>query len=162
MLILAKTISKIMSGKLYTLLFTLISFLIMAISGMVMFFFFQESSLNYVMGLKKNGWMNIHNIAAIITVLLVAYHVAMRWEWMENIVLRKKKVTLNRELIGRRRNNTWFLIAFSLSVSTGFFSWIMSGDCIYCLPIHDKAGLVLVLVFMMHIFKHRNTFLKRK
>ena len=150
-----------MSNK--TILFTtLIAFLVMAISGLVMFFMFQESSLNYFLGMKKAGWMNVHNIAGVFTVILIAYHVAMRWGWIENIILRKKKIKLSKEMIGRRRNNTWFLLFFSLSFSTGFLSWIMGSDCEYCLEIHDKLGVVLVLIFLVHFYKHRSSFSRKK
>jgi len=127
-----------------------------------MFFMFQESSLNYFLGMRKAGWMNVHNIAGVFTIILIAYHVAMRWEWIDNVILRKKKMTLTKDMIGRRRNNTWFLVFFSLSFSTGFLSWIMGGDCEYCLEIHDKLGLILVLIFLMHFYKHRKTFSRKK
>ena len=151
-----------MSNKIIILFSTLIAFLVMAISGLIMFFMFQESSLNYFLGMKKAGWMNVHNIAGVFTVILIAYHVALRWEWIENVILRKKKMTLNKEMIGRRRNNTWFLLFFSLTFSTGFLSWIMSGDCEYCLEIHDKLGIVLFLIFLMHFYKHRKSFARKK
>lgn len=151
-----------MSSKLIILFSTLIAFLVLSISGLVLFFMFQETSLNYFLGMKKVGWMNVHNIAGVFTVILIAYHVAMRWTWIENIILRKQKMTLSKEVIGRRRNNTWFLLFFSLTLSTGFLSWIMGGDCDYCLDIHDKLGLVLVLIFLMHFYKHRKSFAPKK
>lgn len=151
-----------MSNKIIILLSTLAAFLVMATSGLVMFFIFQESSLNYFLGMKKTGWMNIHNISGIFALILIAYHIAMRWEWIENVILRKKKMQLNNEMIGRRRNNTWFLLFFSLSFSTGFFSWIMGSDCEYCLQIHDKLGIILILIFLMHFYKHRKSFSRKK
>ncbi len=150
-----------MANKTLILLSTLIAFLVMAISGLVMFFIFQESSLNYFLGMKKAGWMNIHNISGIFAVVLIAYHVAMRWVWIEHVILRKKKMQLSKEMIGRRRNNTWFLLFFSLTFATGFLSWIMGGDCEYCLEIHDKLGVVLFLIFLVHFYKHRKSFSRK-
>lgn len=150
-----------MSNKIIILLSTLVAFLVMAISGLVMFFMFQESSLNYFLGMKKAGWMNVHNISGVFAVILIAYHVAIRWVWIENVILRKKKMTLSKEMIGRRRNNTWFLLFFSLTFSTGFLSWIMGGDCEYCLEIHDKLGVVLFLIFLVHFYKHRKSFSRK-
>lgn len=143
-----------MKSKNLILLLTFLSFLIMAICGLLLFFVYQESAFIEVLGMKKNAWLNIHMIAATSTVILVFYHVALRWEWVENIILRKDKSKQDKVTVGKRRNIMWLLIFFSLSFSTGFLNYILEGECLFCEEYHSWIGLVLVLIFIMHMIKH--------
>lgn len=126
----------------------------MAATGLTMFIAYQDSAFINVLGMKKNSWLNIHMIAATLTALFIFYHVAMRWEWVEKIILRKGNVKPSKTIIGKRRNNTWLMLFFSLSLSTGFLNYLLEGECPLCEEYHDKIGLILILIFIMHMIKH--------
>jgi hypothetical protein len=133
----------------------LLSFLTLGISGLTMFFAFQEDIFSPFLGMNKSKWLDIHMTAAVTTILLVAYHVLLHWTWVENVIFRKATKKPNKQIIGRRRNNSWFMVFFSLSFLTGFLGWMLHDDCTYCLYIHEKSGLILILIFLTHLYKHR-------
>ena len=143
-----------MQNKNLILFFTFFSFLVLASTGLLMFITYQDSSYIEVLGMKKNSWLNIHMVAAAITAVFIFYHVAMRWTWIENIILRKDKAKPDKVTIGRRRNITWLLLFFSLSFSTGFLNFLLEGECLLCEEYHDKIGLVLILILLTHLIKH--------
>lgn len=145
-----------------TLLFvTFFSFLFMGSTGLLMFFSFSGDVFSKTWGLNKNQWLDIHMIFAILTFLLVSYHVATKWEWIEKYILRQVKSKPNREIISRRRNNTWMMILFTFTASSGLLSWLAGNDCPQCLKIHPYLGMGLWLVFLFHVYKHRE-YLRKK
>lgn len=126
----------------------------MAMSGIVLFVKFQEISTGSLLGLKKIFWLDFHISTAVITSFLILIHMAQRWDWIENIIFRKEKIRATKAIIGKRRNNTWFIIVFFLSFITGVTNWMLDGDCTLCNLVHDKLGLLLILIFGIHLFKH--------
>jgi|GEM_PF-6918647 cytochrome b561 len=145
-----------MPGKKFFLLVNLISFLILGGSGLVMFFAFRDLVFHKTLGMNQQEWLSIHTMFASVTVVSVFYHVAERWHWVEQVILRKSKAKFSTEIVGRRRNNTWLIIIFTFTASTGFINWILDGDCAACVYIHNKLGIALWLVILMHLYKHRN------
>lgn len=131
------------------------------ISGLIMFFAFTEDVFLKVLGFNKKEWLDQHLVAAVITVILVFYHVASRWSWVEKYLLESKGMKLSQEINKRRLSNAAMMFVFGLSVASGFLSWILSGECSVCLQIHKFNGLLLLLVFSYHIFLHRNSFLRK-
>ncbi len=144
-----------MPGKKFFLLVNLISFLILGGSGLVMFFAFQDSVFHKTLGMNQQEWLSIHTMFASVTVVSIFYHVAERWHWVEQVILRKSKAPVTSEIKSKRRINTWLIIIFSLTATTGFINWILDGDCEACVYIHNKFGLVLWLVILVHLYKHR-------
>jgi hypothetical protein len=143
------------------IIITLAFFVLMASSGLILYFGFQESSFVLFWGLSKTIWQNIHIFFAVSTLSLIVYHIGVRWNWVEQIIFRKTKEIVSKEIIRKRWNNTWFFIVLSLSVSTGFLSWLLHEECSVCTDYHGKIGFVLILVFLTHLYKHRKSFRMR-
>lgn len=137
---------------------TLLSFLLMGSTGLLLFYGFSDDVFNKIWGFNKSKWLDFHMIMAVITILLTSYHVIKRWPWIDKYIFRNGKSNPNKEIISRRRNNTWMMIMFSLTASSGFLAWIASGDCPLCLEFHPYSGITLWLVFLFHLYKHRRFF----
>jgi len=150
-----------MKIKKLLLFVTLFGFIFLGISGLILFFAFDEDVFQKVLGFNKKEWLDKHLITAVTMVILVFYHVGTRWSWVEKYLLESKGVKLSKEINKRRLSNSSMMLVFGLSVATGFLSWILSGECSVCLQIHKFNGLLLWLVFSYHIFLHRNAFLRK-
>ncbi len=140
---------------------TLFGFILLGISGLILFFAFNEDVFLKVLGLNKKQWIDKHLIAAVSMVILISYHVGSRWNWVEKYLLESKGVKWSKEINKRRLSNAAMMLVFGLSMASGFLSWILSGECSVCLQIHEFNGLLLWLVFVYHIFIHRNAFLNK-
>jgi len=66
--------------------FITLSFIITAISGLIMFFFLpegvQRGGYQQFLGLIKKNWVTLHNYAGIIMVVLVIIHFILHWDWI--------------------------------------------------------------------------------
>jgi len=143
-----------MNTKNLVLLLTFISFLMMASVGALMYFSFQDFSYHQVLGLNKNTWLNIHMMAAAITSIFIFYHVALRWDWIENIIFRKSKSKPSRAIIRKRRINSLMMFIFSLSFLTGFLNFLLEGECLICEEYHGLIGLIFIFIFILHMINH--------
>jgi len=72
-----------------------LSLLCVAISGLILFFFLPSGEgfrggrnlafrTNF-WALSKHSWVNIHNIAGIILIILILIHLIMHWQWIKNM-----------------------------------------------------------------------------
>jgi quinol-cytochrome oxidoreductase complex cytochrome b subunit len=63
-----------------------ISFLITAITGLVIFFFLpsgvRQGSYQTFLGIIKGTWAIVHDWAGIIFILLVIIHFMLHWDWI--------------------------------------------------------------------------------
>jgi len=144
-----------MKSKNIILFLNLISFLILASSGLLLYFYFTDSVYVKIFGRAKDWWLNVHSITAVIMILLVFHHLGERWFWVEQIILRKSNKTPTERTIGKRRNNSWFFIILSISFVTGFISWILDNECEFCAIIHKNSGIIMIFIFLGHLIKHR-------
>jgi cytochrome b subunit of formate dehydrogenase len=66
--------------------FMTISFIITAISGLVIFFFLPEGikrgGYQQFMGIMKQNWILIHDYSGIIMLVLVIVHFLLHWNWI--------------------------------------------------------------------------------
>jgi hypothetical protein len=127
---------------------------LLGISGASLFFAFEEDVFKNILGFNKSQWLDFHMITAIVTVLLVSYHIGSKWAWIEKYILDYDKNPATKTIKIKQLSNFSFLVVFILSLSTGFLSWIMSGECPICLDIHQILGLFMWLAFLFHIFIH--------
>lgn len=65
-------------------LITLLSFIITAISGLALKFFMpsgvRQGRLQEFLGVAKNGWVEVHEIAGILMIIFAVIHIAMYWK----------------------------------------------------------------------------------
>ena len=79
--------------------FMAISFFVVAITGLVMFFFLpsgiQRGGYQEFLGIIKHIWIDIHNWSGIILIILVIVHLILHWNWIismtKNVWSKKEK-----------------------------------------------------------------------
>jgi len=109
-------------------------------------------------GFDYSVWSGIHKTVTIALTLLMAYHVLLHWKWYKNVVL-KKLMTKNKQVI-------LLSFIFICTCLTGFIPWILpSGEDTELtrrglLEIHDKMGIVLIVLLVLHVRKRFNWFMK--
>ena len=70
-----------------------ISFVIVAITGLVLFFKFpsgQGTGSLSLWNLTKFQWTNLHNYSGIILIIIVLLHLILHWRWI--VVMTKKHI----------------------------------------------------------------------
>lgn len=143
-----------MTGKKSILYLTLICFLLLGFSGLVLFFSFDEDVFRKIIGFNKTSWLNFHLFTAIITVLFIAYHVGSRWSWVEKYLIEYNKRKVSPGIKQRQYSNFSMMLFFTISLCSGFLSWIMSGECPICLEVHKISGLFFLVAFIFHFILH--------
>ncbi|MBN1544347.1 DUF4405 domain-containing protein [Candidatus Woesearchaeota archaeon] len=75
-----------------------ISFIVTAVSGLVILFFLpsgvRRGGFQELLGGIKSAWVDVHNCAGIIMVVLCVVHVVLHWKWavyMTKVIFSKKK-----------------------------------------------------------------------
>lgn len=67
-------------------LLALVSFIIAAISGLVIRFFMpsgvRQGRLQEFLGIQKGVWLEIHDWAGIILIVLIVIHFILHWDWV--------------------------------------------------------------------------------
>lgn len=79
--------------------FMAISFVIVSISGLVIFFFLpsgvQRGRYQEFLGITKSTWETWHDWSGIILVVLVLLHLILHWKWMISMtknIFKKKEI----------------------------------------------------------------------
>ena len=122
----------------------------MNISGLVLTIKFHPSheTLLAVWGISRAIWRDIHVYSAIVTCLLLVYHL---------VLVRKrlyKVITSGRESIKSIKTSRNLFWIFLIGSGTGFISYLagMFGiNLHHIIEIHDKLGIILVFLIALHI-----------
>lgn len=151
-----------MTRKTFLLIITLLCFLFLGGSGLLLYFAFDGDVFRKFLGLNKAEWLNYHMIAAVFNVLLISYHVGSRWSWVEHYILAFQKTKVSSDIRKRQFSNLSMMVVFSISLLSAFLAYLMSGECDVCLEIHKNTGLVFWVAFLYHLFLHRKSFFNRR
>jgi len=67
-------------------LLMIIFFVINSITGLIIFFFLpsgvRKGSYQEFLGIIKQNWLDVHNWAGILLILMVAIHLILHWNWI--------------------------------------------------------------------------------
>ncbi len=67
-----------------------VAFLVVAKTGLIMFFFLpdgvQRGGYQEFWGISKRTYVDIHNWAGIILIILVIFHLILHWQWIVSTV----------------------------------------------------------------------------
>jgi hypothetical protein len=140
------------------LIATLIFFLLLGGSGLILFFVFDSDLFLKYWGLGKDQWLDFHMISASIVLVLTIYHIGSRWFWFERFIFSKERNSVSTAIRQRQLINSLALLLFIVSVLSGFLSWIMAGECLICLEIHKINGLFLFFYFGVSYYNSSKRF----
>ena len=107
-----------------------------------------------VLGLNRYGWLLLHKITAVISIIGLSAHLFLHVGWLKAVLLKK--------LYKKSRRNTkitlWLLISAVATALTGIISWLLAPAMVYArhsiIEIHDKIGIILIIIFVLHIVNH--------
>lgn len=121
-------------------------------SGLVMLKYHTGSPAeSLIWGLDGHFWHSFHQVTAIITTILIILHLFVKTNWVNNLLRFKIK--------GRfKLSNTILFVVFTLCVLTAYGSWLIFADpkiSDLLLGIHNKIGLLLIVMFGIHIWNYR-------
>lgn len=139
--------------NLYINIINLVPFIILCVTGLIILFYdipdLPESSV--VLGLNRAGWLQIHKISAVISLAGTLMH----------CILHKKAIFASIKKIKNKKNRTlsfYLFIIYIPAVLTAMISWMFfSNDSeikSYLLEIHDKLGIIITLLGLIHILSY--------
>jgi hypothetical protein len=115
-----------------------------------------------VLGFTRSELNDIHKILSIVTTVAVFIHLYFHRQWV------KRKLLGNIIKKNAHRNTRILFVTFSITLITGFLAWLLNGIdaelSIAFREIHDKIGIILTIIFIIHLVKHfrwlKKSFLK--
>ena len=146
------TISKLskFENSMIISLLLLIPLLIMSISGLVLTLKFHPShgTLLSVWGISRAIWRDMHIYSAIIASLLLLYHLVLVRKRLYKVITSGRK---SHKAIKSSRNLFWLFIVCLISGLIPYIFSFLNIRMHYLIEIHDKLGLVLAIVVILHI-----------
>ncbi|WP_066631593.1 DUF4405 domain-containing protein [Labilibacter marinus] len=125
-----------------------IPFLLLLISGIVMLKYHAGAPYeSTAMGLSGYVWTNVHKALTIIALPLVVLHLVLHANWLKKLFTFKLK-NKNKGI------NISLFIFFVLCVVTSLLGWLVFPDSDIAgllLGLHNKLGIVLVVLFVVHV-----------
>lgn len=136
---------------------TFLPFILLAFSGLLIQINYHAGHLTdtaVVLGLNRYGWLLLHKITAVISIIGLSAHLFLHVGWLKAVLLKK--------LYKKSRRNTkitlWLLISAVATALTGIISWLLAPAMVYArhsiIEIHDKIGIILIILFVLHIVNH--------
>lgn len=110
-----------------------------------------------VCGFNYTDWSTIHKYVIVFFSLLMIYHTYVHWKWYKGV--------FTKHLIGKNRQVIILSALFLLVAVTGLVPWVidLSGGKstlrMLFIEIHDKITLILIVMFILHIYKRRKWFI---
>lgn len=151
----SKSVSKI---RFYIYAIALLPMVILLGTGLIMLKYHTGApSQSLFWGQDGNFWLSFHKLMAVITTFLISLHLLVKTNWLKNFFKFKVK--------GRFKfSNTFLFIVFLLCMLTAFSSWLIFGDSDISgllRGIHNKIGLLLIVLFGIHIWNYRKQIIKQ-
>ena len=141
--------------KFYIDLLIFFPFVLLALSGLII-------QINYDIGdikdtatflrLNRYEWLLIHKISAVISTIGISIHIFLNIAWIKMVLLKKTYKRFN----GNTQITIWLSIIAITSTITGLIPWLfLSKEARHTIiEIHDELGIILTLLFILHLFKH--------
>ena len=126
----------------------------MSASGIVMLMFHTGSIKieQYFLRILDYDWYTIHKILILSSTALAIIHLSLHPKWLKNVTKGKilpKSFTL--------KMSFWLFVVFFINALISLTSWLLvdnsSIDAVFH-GIHSKTGLLLIVIFIFHLFQH--------
>ncbi len=138
------------------LLLNLVATLALISSGLVLMTYATGDATAETAGMSKEQWLRLHQVVASVLVLFILLHLyERRSRWMQYFKTKKDSSHATKQI---KRNSLALMLITLLSVLSGFAAWFAPDGCTVCSGIHDKSGLVFIVLTGFHLI--RNTYLR--
>nr|WP_321405712.1 DUF4405 domain-containing protein [uncultured Carboxylicivirga sp.] len=121
----------------------------------------QNYVMNYgvkIFGLNYKNWTEVHKASVVLFLIFIICHWALHGKWLKTII--------NKKLFKRNLQVIALSIVFLIVSISGFISWMIfmskgdEGLRKEIIEIHDKVGVVLSVLLIMHTIKRQQWFFK--
>lgn len=151
----SKSVSK---TRFYIYIIALLPMLVLLGTGLIMLNYHTGAPVESLFwGQDGHFWISFHQIIALITTFFISLHLIVKTNWLKNLLKFKVK--------GRFKfSNTFLFIVFLLCMLTAFSSWLIFGDSDISgllRGIHNKIGLLLIVLIGIHIWNYRKQIIKQ-
>jgi uncharacterized membrane protein SirB2 len=131
----------------------MISGMLMIVSGLIMMVNFQSGEETPILSLQKAQWLSIHHFVSIGFILLLGIHLLERKNWIQQNIFKKTKSSRKNTLL--KRNSISLFLSFLTLLLTGYISWFSGEECMICIGIHDKVGLLFTGLIGFHLIRNK-------
>jgi hypothetical protein len=154
---------KLNDKKIITNIVNVVSFGIIAFTGMLIQFNYHlgRNPDDYlVWGMDRAMWHDLHVIFSIIFLIGLIYHFVLNFKVLKFIFFSKGKY-----LPAYFRFSRVFTIIATLLITTGIVSYLfyLIGNMhtrFHFMEIHDKLGIIIFILFIIHFTQHLNLLMK--
>lgn len=146
----------------YTGLLIFFPFIFLAFSGLLIEINYHAGGLldeATVLGVNRNGWLYLHKIASVISLLGITIHIFLHAGWIKMLFKRKTLRSANKNA----KVTVWLLIVFITASLIGIISWLILPEHAHhgAIEIHDKMGIILTILFIFHFVNHWRWIVRR-
>ncbi|MCK9613828.1 MAG: DUF4405 domain-containing protein [Bacteroidales bacterium] len=106
-----------------------------------------------VWGLDRADWLILHKACAVISIITILLHLYLHWNWLKMAFTKRRLKNGTRV----KKNSLWLSIIFLLATITSIISWFFIEDKLqakHVIEIHDKLGIVLSILIIVHLIQH--------
>ena len=66
-------------------LISLLSLIIVSISGFVLLIIFSRGGATFFLNLSRFQWLRMHDVSSILFIILMLVHIILHWSWFKNL-----------------------------------------------------------------------------
>lgn len=132
-------------------------FILLALSGLLIQFNYHLGDMAdtaVVLGLNRYEWLLLHKITAVISIIGLSVHLFLHMSWLKTVFFKKLFKKSSRTI----KITSWLLILAVATALTGIISWLLAPAMTHtrhsAIEIHDKLGILLIILFVLHIINH--------
>ena len=132
-------------------------FVLLALSGLLIMINYHAGQMTdtaVVLGLNRYEWLLLHKITAVISIIGLSVHLFLHMSWLKTVLMKK----LHKKLNQNTKITMWLLILAVATALTGIISWLLAPAIAHSrhsvIEIHDKMGIILTILFVLHIINH--------
>ncbi|MGQ1908962.1 hypothetical protein ACT3CE_04175 [Marinifilum sp. RC60d5] len=144
--------------RFYIYAIALLPFIILLATGVILLKYHTGSPLDStLMGFDAHFWFPFHKILAILSTPLLLLHLFVKTDWVKKLFTLKLKDKY-------KISNLLLFITFSLCMLTAFSAAFIFPDTDMAKilgGIHNKLGLLLLLIFVIHLWNYRKVIINQ-
>lgn len=145
-------------SRFYIYILALLPFILLCITGIILIKYHNGATPDTtVWGLDAHAWFPIHKITSLVTVLMILLHLFVKTNWVRRFFTFQVKGAF-------KTSNIILFIVFILCSITALLAWFVFGDTNVAMAlggIHNKLGLILIIVFLIHLWNYRKVILSQ-
>lgn len=144
-----------MTKKNLLLLFGIVSFCSVTISGIVLLLKFHHNQHLIFSGMQKHILKEFHLWSSLSFFVFLLTHMFLRRKWIAKNIISTRFSDLNDKAKSLCRNNIICFVLYFLVATTGAIICIIHYNCWVFKELHYQLALVLIFFIIIHLVRHR-------